>query len=301
VRYKALTPLTWTTDDGRCATVYRRSSGELGSTMHMRLNDITLYIEQSGAGRPLLLLHGFTGSAATWAPFLERLRPQFRALVPDLVGHGRSDAPPDSERYSIERCVADLLAILDMLQVERADVLGYSMGGRVALHLACAARERVGALVLESSSPGIADAAERAARIAADEALAESIERDGLSAFVERWERLPLFASQAGLPHELRARLRAQRLLNNPRGLANSLRGMGAGRQAPLWEQLAALDIPTLLIAGELDTKYRALAGQMQALLPNARAVVIPAAGHAVHLEQPQPFIQNVIEFLSCT
>lgn len=266
--------------------------------MHMRVNDITLYVEQSGAGRPLLLLHGFTGSAATWAPFLEHLGPHFRTLAPDLVGHGRSDSPPDAERYSIERCVDDLLAILDMLQIARADVLGYSMGGRVALHLACAARERVGALVLESSSPGIAEAAERAARVAADEALAESIERDGLAAFVERWERLPLFASQADLPQELRARLHAQRLRNDPRGLANSLRGMGAGRQPSLWEQLAALDIPTLLIAGERDTKYTALAGQMQALLPNARAAIVPAAGHAVHLERPQLFIQNVIEFL---
>jgi 2-succinyl-6-hydroxy-2,4-cyclohexadiene-1-carboxylate synthase len=266
--------------------------------MELRVNDITLHLDQSGAGRPLLLLHGFTGSAATWAPFLERLGPQFRTLAPDLIGHGRSDSPPDGERYAIERCVGDLLAILDMLEVERADVLGYSMGGRVALHLACAARGRVGALVLESSSPGIADAAERAARVAADEALAESIERDGLAAFVERWERLPLFASQSSLPHEARARLRAQRLRNDPRGLANSLRGMGAGSQEPLWEQLPALNIPTLLIAGELDAKYCALAGQMQALLPNARSAIVPGAGHAVHLEQPQLFMGNVLEFL---
>jgi 2-succinyl-6-hydroxy-2,4-cyclohexadiene-1-carboxylate synthase len=269
--------------------------------MHMRVNDITLYVEQSGAGLPLLLLHGFTGSAATWAPFLEQLGPHFRTLAPDLIGHGRSDSPADAERYSIERCVGDLLALLDLLQVERADVLGYSMGGRVALHLACAARERVGALVLESSSPGIADAAERAARVAADEALAESIERDGLAAFVDRWERLPLFASQAELPQELRARLHAQRLRNDPRGLANSLRGMGAGRQSSLWEQLATLDLPTLLIAGELDAKYTSLAGQMQALLPNARTAIIPRAGHTVHLERPQLFMENVLEFLSCT
>jgi 2-succinyl-6-hydroxy-2,4-cyclohexadiene-1-carboxylate synthase len=262
------------------------------------VNGITLHIELSGAGRPLLLLHGFTGSAATWATFLDQLAPHFRALAPDLIGHGRSGSPPDAGRYSIERCVADLLAILDMLQLERADVLGYSMGGRVALHLACAARERVGALVLESSSPGIADPAERDARVAADEALAESIERDGLAAFVERWERLPLFASQAGLPQEVRARLHAQRLRNDPRGLANSLRGMGAGSQASLWEQLPGLGIPTLLIAGELDAKYRALAGQMQALLPNARATIIAGAGHAVHLERPQAFVQNVLEFL---
>ncbi|HEU5102163.1 MAG TPA: 2-succinyl-6-hydroxy-2,4-cyclohexadiene-1-carboxylate synthase [Roseiflexaceae bacterium] len=265
----------------------------------MRVNDITLYVEQSGAGRPLLLLHGFTGSAATWTPFIDALAPGLRILAPDLIGHGRSESPSDAQRYSIDRCVADLLAILDALQIERADVLGYSMGGRVALHLACAARERVGRLVLESSSPGIADAAERVARVAADEALAESIERDGLAAFVERWERLPLFASQASLPQEQRARLRAQRLGNNPLGLANSLRGMGAGRQPSLWDQLPELDVATLLIAGELDAKYRALAGQMLALLPNARATIVPGAGHTVHLEQSRLFIENVLEFLS--
>jgi 2-succinyl-6-hydroxy-2,4-cyclohexadiene-1-carboxylate synthase len=198
----------------------------------------------------------------------------------------------------MERCVADLLALLDALEIARADVLGYSMGGRVALHLAAAAPERVGALVLESSSPGIADAAERQTRIAADEALADAIEREGLAAFVERWERLPLFASQAALPDDTRARLHAQRLRNNPLGLANSLRGMGTGQQTSLWDRLAGLDMRTLLIAGELDVKYRALAVEMQALLPNARTVIVPGVGHAVHLEQPQRFAENVLEFL---
>lgn len=268
--------------------------------MQMHINDITLNVELSGAGRPLLLLHGFTGSAGTWKPLIDALLPHFRTIAPDLIGHGRSDSPPDAGRYRMERCVADLLAMLDTLQVERADVLGYSMGGRVALHLAAAAPERVGALVLESSSPGIADPAERQARVAADVALAESIERAGLAAFVDRWERLPLFASQAALPEATRARLHAQRLRNQPLGLANSLRGMGAGQQGSLWDRLASLDISTLLIAGALDAKYRALAGEMLAILPNARAVIVTGAGHAVHLEQPQAFAKNVLEFL-CT
>jgi 2-succinyl-6-hydroxy-2,4-cyclohexadiene-1-carboxylate synthase len=173
------------------------------------------------------------------------------------------------------------------------------MGGRVALHLAAAAPARVRALVLESSSPGIADPTERAARIDADDALADAIERDGLAAFVERWERLPLFASQAVLPEVVLERQRAQRLRNDPRGLANSLRGMGAGRQEPLWHRLATLAAPTLLIAGELDAKYCAIARQMAAALPNARTAVVPNAGHAVHLEQANAFVRNVLEFLN--
>ncbi len=266
--------------------------------MYIRINDITLNVAQSGTGRPLLLLHGFTGSAATWTPLIDALPPHFRAIAPDLIGHSLSDSPPDAERYRMERCVADLLALLDTLEVERADLLGYSMGGRVALHLASAAPERVGMLMLESSSPGIADAAERHARIAADEALADLIAREGLAAFVERWERLPLFASQAALPEATRARSHAQRLRNDPLGLANSLRGMGTGQQESLWDRLAGLDVPTLLIVGELDTKYRALAAEMRALLPNARAMIVPDVGHAVHLEQPQVFAKNVLEFL---
>jgi 2-succinyl-6-hydroxy-2,4-cyclohexadiene-1-carboxylate synthase len=266
--------------------------------MLLRVNGITLNVEQSGTGRPLLLLHGFTGSAATWAPLIGALPPHFHVIAPDLIGHGRSDSPPDAERYHMVRCVADLQALLDALGVARADVLGYSMGGRVALHLAAAAPERVGALVLESSSPGIADAAERQARIAADEKLADSIKLEGLEAFVERWERLPLFASQAALPEDTRAQLHAQRLRNNPLGLANSLRGLGTGQQESLWDQLAGLDVRTLLIAGALDAKYRALAGEMLALLPNSRALIMPGVGHAVHLEQPQVFAKNVLEFL---
>jgi 2-succinyl-6-hydroxy-2,4-cyclohexadiene-1-carboxylate synthase len=244
------------------------------------------------------LLHGFTGSAATWEPVAQHLAGGSRTVAVDLIGHGRSDAPADWARYSIEHCVADLLALLDRLEIGQTDVLGYSMGGRVALHLAVAAPERVRALILESASPGLADPAERRARLAGDLALADSIERDGLEAFVDSWERQPLFASQATLPPATRALLRLQRLQNTPRGLANSLRGMGAGRMEPLWERLAGLAIPTLVVAGELDRKYCELGQQMQALLPDARLVVVPAAGHSAHLEQPQRFGEAVAQFL---
>jgi 2-succinyl-6-hydroxy-2,4-cyclohexadiene-1-carboxylate synthase len=172
------------------------------------------------------------------------------------------------------------------------------MGARVALNLAVNASDRVRMLILESGSPGLADPAERAHRIRADEALADRIEREGVPAFVRAWEQLPLFASQARLPADVRASLRAQRLRNNPRGLANSLRGMGAGRPAPLWDRLSRLEVRTLLLAGELDEKYRDLAERMARLLPAARGAVIPGAGHAVHLEQPAVFDAEVTKFL---
>ncbi len=262
------------------------------------VNGLQLNVEVAGDGVPvLLLLHGFTGSAATWRP-LEVAWPGFRTVAVDLIGHGASAAPDDETRYTMERCVADLGALIDAECGGRAVVLGYSMGGRVARHLALAAPERVAALVLESASPGIDDPAERAARVASDRALAESIERAGLEAFVDRWQALPLFATQSRLPDDVRLRLRQQRLRNRPGGLANSLRGMGAGAQRPTLARLGELAMPVLMVAGEDDAKYRELARAMGGRIPRARVEIVEGAGHAVHLEQSAAFASLVKEFL---
>jgi 2-succinyl-6-hydroxy-2,4-cyclohexadiene-1-carboxylate synthase len=173
------------------------------------------------------------------------------------------------------------------------------MGGRVALNLALHAPNRFWALVLESASPGIADPVEREARRNSDAALAEAIERAGIVAFVDRWQALPLFATQARLPASVREALRRQRLDNNPQGLANSLRGLGAGMQEPVLQRLGQVRIPTLLLAGALDAKYCALAGQMAATLPDNRLRTVPESGHIVHLEQPAVFADTVQQFLN--
>ncbi|OGO50508.1 MAG: 2-succinyl-6-hydroxy-2,4-cyclohexadiene-1-carboxylate synthase [Chloroflexi bacterium RBG_16_68_14] len=261
------------------------------------VNGMHLNVEVRGEGPALLLLHGFTGSGATWTPHLEAWE-GFTTVAVDLLGHGQSDCPPDPARYRMERCVEDLTVLLDELGIRRAVVLGYSMGGRVALHLALHAPERLWALVLESASAGIEDAAEREERARSDAALAEAIERDGVAAFVDRWQDQPLFASQARLPAAIREEVRRQRLRNDPRGLANSLRGMGAGVQEPLLNRLGELRVPVLLLAGALDEKYCALARLMAAALPCARLEVVPEAGHAVHLERPETFVGAVREFL---
>ncbi len=259
---------------------------------------VWLNVEVAGEGVPLVLLHGFTGSAATWQPFAAAW-PGFRTIAVDLIGHGASDAPADESRYTMARCVADVTALLDALGAGRTAVLGYSMGGRVALHLALAAPDRITALVLEGASPGIADADERRERVASDRALADDIERAGVEAFVDRWQALPLFATQARLPDAVRERLRAQRLGNSAAGLANSLRGMGAGTTEPLLARLHELSMPVLLVAGEHDVKYRALALAMRDRMPDARVQIAPDAGHAVHLEQPAAFAALVKEFLT--
>jgi 2-succinyl-6-hydroxy-2,4-cyclohexadiene-1-carboxylate synthase len=262
------------------------------------VNGVQLNVEMQGEGPSLLLLHGFTGSSATWAPHRHAWR-RFRAIAVDLLGHGASDAPADPERYRMERCVEDLLALLDALGIERTAVVGYSMGGRVALHLALRAQERLCALVLESASPGIEDSSERDERLRRDEALAERIEREGLEAFVAYWEALPLFASQARLPAAARDELRRQRLQNDPLGLANSLRGLGAAKQEPALHRLGQLRAPVLLLAGALDEKYCHLARRMAAALPCARLEIVPGVGHAVHLEQPAAFQVTVQAFLN--
>jgi 2-succinyl-6-hydroxy-2,4-cyclohexadiene-1-carboxylate synthase len=263
------------------------------------VNGVHLNIETVGAGTPLLLLHGFTGSAATWAPAMTHFAPRFCVVAPDLLGHGRSDAPIHPSRYRVGQSTADILAVLDHLGLRTVSVLGYSMGGRLALRLASTAPDRIAALVLVSASPGLRDPAARRARAAQDGRLADAIERDGVPAFVERWERLPIFATQAGLPEAARERVRAERLRHSARGLANSLRAMGQGVQRPMHDRLPFLRMPALILTGELDAPYCDLGREMQRLIPQARLAVVPGAGHAVHLEQPEMFCRLVLEFLS--
>lgn len=259
---------------------------------------LRLHVALSGKGAPLVLLHGFTGSGETWAPLRAPLGAAHATIAIDLPGHGRSSAPGEPARYGLARLAADLARALDALAVDRVALLGYSMGGRAALRFALHHPDRVAALVLESTSPGIADPARRAERLASDAELADVIERDGIRAFVERWEKLPMWESQRALPAATRARLRAQREANSPSGLANSLRGAGAGVDEPVLDRLSTLDVPTLLVAGALDTPYAALGRAMAQALPAAQLTVVPEAGHAVHLEQPEAFVGAVTAFL---
>ncbi len=262
------------------------------------VNGVHLHVETAGTGTPLVLLHGFTGSATTWIPAMDRLSPGYRTVAIDLLGHGRSDAPVDAHRYGFEQSARDLLAVFDALGIARAGIMGYSMGGRLALFLAAVAPERVSALILESSSPGLREDAARRARAAQDAGLAAMLERDGVAAFVDHWEELPLFRSQSRLPDTVRAALRAQRLQHTPVGLANSLRGIGQGVQPPMHDRLPLLRFPTLFIAGALDPDYCALGREMHRVIPASRLVIVPDAGHAVHLEQPEAFTRIVLEFL---
>jgi 2-succinyl-6-hydroxy-2,4-cyclohexadiene-1-carboxylate synthase len=257
-----------------------------------------LYGETDEPRQTLVLLHGFTGSAANWANLFSSLATPGRRLIAlDMLGHGQSDAPIDPAHYTIERCQADILAALEMLGVRpgKAVLLGYSMGGRIALYTAFSGFFR--ALILESASPGLADPVEREQRRQSDNALAERIEHEGVEAFIDYWEGLPLFASQNNLPQEIQAALRRQRLTNRASGLANSLRGVGTGAQPALHERLSALNLPVLLLTGELDSKFCGIAREMVGQMSQARLRIVPGAGHTIHLEQPAIFARYVSEF----
>jgi 2-succinyl-6-hydroxy-2,4-cyclohexadiene-1-carboxylate synthase len=263
------------------------------------VDGVQVNVETAGDGPALVLLHGFTGSAATWEPHAREFARRYLTIAIDLVGHGLSESPPDPRRYGIAHCVEDVLGVLDRLEIRRAGVLGYSMGGRVALALAIADPDRASALILESASPGLRDPEVRLARAARDAMLADAIERDGIEAFVEQWERLPVFASQAALPESARAALRAQRLRNSPMGLANSLRGFGQGVMMPMYDFLSEIRMPTLIIAGALDEPCCDLGRVMTEQIPGAGLQIVEGAGHAVHLEQPETFTRLVLEFLA--
>lgn len=266
--------------------------------MLVETRGIHLNVEERGDGPSLLLLHGFLGSAVTWKPVTDDLSRAFRCVMLDLPGHGRSDAPADWARYRTNECVSDIIGVLDYLGLTHVAVLGYSMGGRVALALAAEHTNRISALICDSANPGIDDQTEREARIAGDDRLAQMIEREGMAAFVDYWESLPLFKTQERLPVETRDAIRASRLETPEVGAAGSLRGLSQGRQPSLWGKLSELRMPALIIAGQEDAKYREIALHMTTCLPNAQKVIVQEAGHTVHLEQPAAFAGAVLDFL---
>ena len=259
---------------------------------------LLLHVTDDGAGPPLVLLHGFTGSSESWAPLVPALSAEHRVMTVDLPGHGQSSAPTDPRRYALDVFAEDLIRVLDTMSLDRVALMGYSMGGRAALRFASSHSDRVAALILESTSPGILDPDARRARVASDAALADFITEAGVEAFVDKWERLPLWESQSTLPGDVRARLREQRLKNKPEGLSNSLRGAGAGAHIPALDRLRTIEAPTRVIVGALDSAYVELGKKLVMSIPGAELTIVPGAGHAVHFEQPGALTDVILPFL---
>ena len=230
----------------------------------------------------VVLLHGFSGTRRAWDGVIELLDAErYRPLALDLPGHG--DAGGARRPITFADCVRTVLALVP----ERFTLCGYSLGGRVALHIALAAPERVSRLVLVSCSAGIEDPHERASRRAADGQLARDLEREPFEAFIERWRTQPLFAGEPPAVGEL---ARADQRRNSPEALAAVLRGLGMGAMEPLWERLGDLSMPVTVIAGARDAKYVSLGQRMVERLPAARLLVIDG-GHGLVLENPAAIV----------
>jgi 2-succinyl-6-hydroxy-2,4-cyclohexadiene-1-carboxylate synthase len=234
----------------------------------------------------VVFLHGFSGTRHAWAQTVAGLPSErYTPLALDLPGHGELvDAP---RPISFQGCVASVLERAP----DRFALVGYSMGGRVALHVALAAPQRVSGLVLVSATAGIADPRERAERREADRRLAAEIAAGPIEGFVERWGAQAMFAAD---PPEVGAGARADQLRNRPDGVAAALSGIGTGEMQPLWERLGELTMPVAVLAGERDVKFCELGRRMAALLPDADLRIV-GGGHRLPYEHPDALVAALV------
>ncbi|MDN7246087.1 2-succinyl-6-hydroxy-2,4-cyclohexadiene-1-carboxylate synthase [Planococcus shenhongbingii] len=267
--------------------------------MEIQILDVRYHLEVLNFDKKstIVFLHGFTGSTKTWRG-IEKALPEYKIVLIDLLGHGLTDSPEDSARYTMELQIRDLNLLFGQLGLENFALAGYSMGGRTALAYACTYPQQIEALILESASPGLKSADERLDRQQRDSELALKILANGITSFVDKWENIPLFDTQKRLPETVKQTIRAERLHQNPLGLANSLIGMGTGTQKSYWSQVKQLNLPVLLVTGAMDPKFMAIAEEMKQALPKVQHGVIEA-GHAIHVEKPAEFATMVKEYLS--
>ena len=270
-------------------------------SVYVQIRDVQYHYRIWGNGEPLFLLHGFTGSSQTWDHLASSLSPYRTVVAIDLLGHGKTESPLSPERYTMSEQIEDLDQIRRLLSMDKIELLGYSMGGRVALSYSILKQEHVKKLILESSSPGLNTEAERTVRQENDLKLSFKIKNEGLKSFVDYWENIPLFSTQKSLPDPVKEKIRQERLSQDPWGLANSLIGLGTGSQPTWWDRLKEIDIPVLLITGHEDQKFLKIAEQMAKEMKNARHVDVFNAGHAIHVELPQKFDKIVKEFVLYT
>lgn len=249
----------------------------------------------------ILFLHGFMGNIDEFDEAIKLLSDEFSYLTLDLPGHGATQVLGGDEYYKMENTAHALINLLDELKISQCFLVGYSMGGRLALYLTLHFPERFLKVVLESASPGLPTDAERLNRIKLDSQIARkltrSVDKSLFAAFLANWYNQPIFGDIKNHPEY--DRMVASRLQNNPRELEKSLRFMGTGYQPSLWDKLEENKIPLLLLVGEYDEKFIAINTPMANRCEFAQLKVISHAGHNIHLENTLEFVQNVRTFLT--
>jgi len=261
------------------------------------MNGLSRKVSGSPGLPVVLFLHGFMGSSADWQNVIGAIRDRALCIAPDLPGHGTSLGLTPDTSYTVEGAARAVVNTLDELEVGCPVIVGYSMGGRLALYLSLRYPERCAGLFLESASPGLESEEERTARRAADEEKAKRLESGDFEKFLGDWYRQPLFAPLEEDEGLLRRTIESRRR-NDPLELARSLRGMGTGSQPSLWGELESLAVPALAVAGGLDGKYAGISSRMARISPRIEPVVIPGVGHNVRAEAPAEYAALLLRFL---
>jgi 2-succinyl-6-hydroxy-2,4-cyclohexadiene-1-carboxylate synthase len=238
----------------------------------------------------LFFLHGFMGSLADFKPIIEILGDQFCCLAIDLPGHGQTTILDTGLSEGIHEIAQSLTAFLKHLDFTPCHLIGYSMGGRLALYLACRFPHRFKSVVLESASPGLATEPERSQRQQQDEQLAIQLETGSWSSFLSQWYEQPIFEPLRHHPNF--GLLLERRSQNRPQELAQVLRKLGTGNQPSLWKELSHIQLPIGLMVGELDLKFMSINQKMLPHCQDAQLSIVPDCGHVVHFEQPHAFTE---------
>jgi len=246
----------------------------------------------------LVMLHGFTGDGLDFEALAEQLDVT-TIIAPDLLGHGGTSAPESPlELYTIPQQLVQLEHLLDSLGAHKPHLLGYSMGGRIALQMAVHFEDHFRSLTLIGATPGLRTPGEREARQQQDAALAARIEQAGVASFIEEWSQKPIIATQSRIRAHWREPMRERRLQSAAAGWRNSLLAAGTGSMEPVWHDLEHVTIPTLLLTGQEDEKFHAIAQEMRDLFPDATHTSIPSAGHCAHLENVDISVRVIGDFL---
>ncbi|HEY9904010.1 MAG TPA: 2-succinyl-6-hydroxy-2,4-cyclohexadiene-1-carboxylate synthase [Candidatus Sericytochromatia bacterium] len=242
-------------------------------------------------------MHGFLGDGKEFNQVISLCSEQFYCLTVDLPGHGKTKVIDREEYYTMQNTAQALINLLEQLSIKKCFLVGYSMGGRLALYLTLHFPQYFSKVVLESTSPGLKTQEEQLKRIQNDEKLARELETSDFSSFLLKWYDQPLFASIKSHPEF--TQIMAIRLQNQPLALAKSLRAMSLGRQPSLWSELKDNKIPLLLLVGEYDEKFKKINTEMASICKFAKLEIISSCGHNIHLESVRVFVQHVTTFLA--